>query len=140
MVRFGRIKQALGRAYQDLERHHTLQVAGALSYQFVLSVFPGLIFLSAVIGILPVQDLFNNVLDFMSRVLPADAVRIVSGVLRDVLSANHATWLSFGMLGIVWAASSAFASLIEALDIAYDVEETRPYWKTRSLAIGLAAV
>src|SRR5215470_7025879 len=140
MVRFGRIKQALGRAYRDLERHHTLQVAGALSYQFVLSVFPGLIFLSAVIGILPVRDLFNNVLEFMSRVLPPDAMHIVTGVLRDVLSANHATWLSFGTLGIIWAASAAFASLIEALDIAYDAEGTRPYWKTRLLSLWLAAV
>jgi membrane protein len=139
-VRLSGIKQALGRANQDLSRHHTLQAAAALSYQFVLSIFPGLIFLSAVIGILPVRNLFNNVLDSMGKMLPAEAMHIVSGVLRDVLSANHATWLSFGMLGIIWAASSAFASLIEALDMAYDAEETRPYWKTRSLAIGLAAV
>ena len=139
-MRLSGIKQALRRAYQDLIRHHTLQVAGALSYQFVLSVFPALIFLSAVIGVLPVRDLFNNVLSFMSRVLPPDAMHLVSAVLRDVLSANHATWLSFGTLGIIWAASSAFASLIEALDIAYDAEETRPYWKTRSLSIALAGV
>lgn len=121
-------------------RHHTLQAAGALSYQFVLSIFPGLIFLSAVIGILPVRDLFTNVLGFMSRVIPPDAMRIVSAVLHDVLSAHHATWLSFGTLGVIWAASSAFASLIEALDIAYDAEENRPYWKTRSLSVGLAGV
>src|SRR5215472_11169065 len=139
-MQLGSIKHALGRAYQDLVRHHTLQVAGALSYQFVLSVFPGLIFLSAVIGLLPVRDLFNNVLGFMSRILPPDAMHIVGAVLRDVLSAHHATWLSFGTLGIIWAASSAFASLIEALDIAYDAEETRPYWKTRLLSGGLAGV
>ena len=37
-------------------------------------------------------------------------------------------------------ASSGFAALIEALDIAYDAEDDRPYWKTRPLAIGLAAI
>lgn len=139
-MQFSSVKEALGRAYEDLVRHHTLQVAAALSYFFVLSVFPGLIFLSAVIGILPLQNLFNNVLGFMSRVLPPDAMHIVGAVLRDVLSSNHATWISFGTLGIIWTASSAFAALIEALDIAYDAEENRPYWKTRLLSVGLAGV
>jgi membrane protein len=139
-MQLGSIKQALGRAYQDLIRHHTLQVAAALSYFFALSVFPGLIFLSAVIGILPLRDLFNSVLGFMIRVLPADAMHILNAVLRDVLSSHHATWLSFGTLGIIWTASSAFAALIEALDIAYDAEENRPYWKTRLLSVGLAGV
>jgi membrane protein len=139
-VRFGGIKQALGRAYQDLGRHHTSQAAAALSYYFVLSVFPALIFLSAVIGILPVGNLFNEALGFMSQVLPADAMHILSGVLGDVLRSHHAAWLSFGMLGIIWAASSAFAALIEALGIAYDAKDDRPYWKTRSLAIALAGV
>jgi len=136
----GSIRHALGRAYQDLIRHHTLQVAAALSYYFALSVFPGLIFLSAVIGILPLRDLFNSVSGFMSRILPPDAMHILSAVLRDVLSSQHATWLSLGTLGIIWTASSAFAALIEALDIAYDAEENRPYWKTRLLSVGLAGV
>lgn len=133
-------KQALVNTYQDLLRHHTLQVAAALSYYFVLSVFPGLIFLSAVLGLLPLGDLFNNVLGFMGRLLPPDSMRIVTSVLRDVLSAHRGTWLSFGMLGIVWSASSAFAAIIEALDIAYDAQDDRPYWKTRLLSVVLAAI
>ena len=70
MVQFSGIKRALVRAYQDVVRHHTLQVAAALSYYFVLSVFPGLIFLSAVLGLLPRTHMFNQVLAFMSRLLP----------------------------------------------------------------------
>lgn len=134
------IHRALAATYRDLIRHHTLQVAAALSYYFVLSVFPALIFLAAVVGILPLHDLFDDVLGFMSRLLPGDAMHIVGGVLHDVLSSHHATWLSFGMLGIIWTASSSFAALIEALDIAYDTEENRPYWKTRLLSMGLAAI
>ena len=134
------IKQALGFAYCDVLRHHALQVSAALSYYFVLSVFPGLIFLSAVFGSLPFGDLFNHVLLLMNRLLPADTMHIVRSVLSDVLSAHRGTWLSFGMIGTVWVASSGFAALIEALDIAYDVEDDRPYWKTRLLAIGLAAI
>ena len=139
-MRIRSIKQALRSAYGDVMRHHALQVSAALSYYFVLSVFPGLIFLSAVFGSLPFGDLFNHVLLLMSRLLPSDAMHLVVSVLSDVLSAHRGTWLSFGMIGTVWVASSGFAALIEALDIAYDAEDDRPYWKTRPLAIGLAAI
>src|SRR5215471_15903475 len=139
-MRISGIKCALVCAYQDLVRHHTLQVAAALSYYFVLSVFPGLIFLSAAFGLLPVGDLFNHVLLFMGRLLPADTMHLVYSVLRDVLSSHRATWLSFGMLGIIWTSSSGFSALIAALDIAYDANDDRPYWKTRLLAIVLALI
>lgn len=139
-MRIRSIKQALRSAYGDVLRHHALQVSAALSYYFVLSVFPGLIFLSAVFGSLPFGDLFNHVLLLMSRLLPADSMHVVRSVLSDVLSAHRGTWLSFGMIGTAWVASSGFAALIEGLDIAYDAEDDRPYWKTRLLAIGLAAI
>jgi membrane protein len=64
----------------------------------------------------------------------------VYSVLRDVLSAHRVTWLSFGMAGTVWMGSSAFDAMIEALDIAYDANDDRPYWKTRLLAVALAAM
>jgi membrane protein len=121
-VRIGSIKQALLATYQDVMRHHVLQVSAALSYYFVLSVFPGLIFLSAVFGSLPFGDLFNHVLLLMSRLLPADTMHIVGSVLSDVLSSHRGTWLSFGMIGTIWVASAGFAALIEALDIAYDAK------------------
>ena len=139
-MQFSGIKSAFALAYQDILRHHTLQVAAALSYFFILSVFPGLIFLSAILGLLPLGDLFGHVLAFMGRLLPPDTMRIVQSVLHDVLSSHRGTWLSFGMLGIIWTASSGFAALIEALDIAYDAQDDRPYWKVRLLSIGLAAI
>jgi len=139
-VRIRDIRQALVSAYQDVIRHHALQVSAALSYYFVLSVFPGLMFLSAVFTSLRFGDLFNHVLLLMNRLLPADTMHVVRSVLSDVLSSHRGTWLSFGMIGTIWVASTGFAALIEALDIAYDVDDDRPYWKTRLLATGLAAI
>jgi membrane protein len=128
------------RAYQDLVRHHILQVAAALSYYCILSIFPGLIFLSAVVAYIPLPDLFGHVLMLMGRLLPPDTMRAVYSVLGDVLSSHRLTWLSFGMVGTIWMASAAFDAMIEALDIAYDATDDRPYWKTRLLAVGLAAI
>lgn len=139
-VRIRGIQQAVIRAYWDVDRHHILQASAALSYYFVLSVFPGLIFLSAVMGFIPLPALFNHVLTLMARLLPSDAMAMVYSVLQDVLVSHRARWLSFGMIGTIWVGSSAFAAMIEALDIAYDVQDNRPYWKTRLLSVGLAAM
>jgi membrane protein len=131
------LKRAIRATYQDLFNHHALQVAAALSYYFVLAIFPGLIFLSAVLGSIPFTDMFVRTLEFMSRLLPPDTMRFVQSTLFDVLNSNRTTWLSISMLGMIWIASSAFDATIEALDIAYDVKDNRPFWKTRLVAIGL---
>ncbi|PYX29015.1 MAG: hypothetical protein DMG77_14135 [Acidobacteria bacterium] len=135
-----RIKTALTRTYSDVLRNHTLQMAAALSYYFVLSFFPALIFLSAIVAYLPVPNLFNQALSMMARFLPAESMGLVRKVLADVITPNRGAFLSVGVLGTLWAASGGFSAAIEALNIAYDVEDDRPFWKTRPLAIGLAFV
>jgi len=134
------IDQALERTYGDVVRNHTMQMAAALSYYFVLSLFPALIFLSAVVAFLPVPNLFGQTLSLMSRFLPPDSMGLVRRVLADVITPNRGTFLSFGILGTLWAASGGFSAAIEALNIAYDVRDDRPFWKTRPLAVGLALV
>jgi membrane protein len=135
-----RIKHALVQTYGDLLRNHTLQMAAALAYYFVLSLFPALIFLSAVVAFLPLPDLFNQALGIMARFLPPDSMGLVRRVLSDVITPNRGTFLSFGIFGTLWAASGGFSAAIEALNIAYDVQDDRPFWKTRPLAMGLALV
>ena len=77
------IKHALAETYEDVLRNHTLQMAAALSYYFVLSLFPSLIFLSATMAYLPVPNLFDQALSMMTRFLPPDSM----GLVRRVLSA-----------------------------------------------------
>lgn len=139
MTRAG-LKRAFATAYDDVQHHHLLQVAAALSYYFVLAVFPALVFLSAVMGSIPLPDLFGRVLGLMSRLLPAETMKLIQAVLPEVLSSRHKTWVSIGMLGMVWVISAAFDATIEALDIAYDVKCHRPIWKSRLLATGIGAI
>jgi len=134
------IKHALAGTYGDVLRNHTLQMAAALSYYFILSLFPSLILLSAIVAYLPVPNLFDQALSVMTRFLPPDSMGLVRRILSDVITPNRGTFLSFGILGTLWTASGGFAAAIEALNIAYDVEDDRPFWKTRPLAVGLALV
>ncbi|PYX93333.1 MAG: ribonuclease BN [Acidobacteria bacterium] len=139
-MRLAGIKTAIVRTYDDVNRNHTMQMAAALSYYSVLSLFPALILLSAVVAYLPVPDLFNQTLAMMARFLPPDTMGLVRRVLADVISPNRGTFLSFGILGTLWAASGGFSAAIEALNVAYDVEDDRPFWKTRPLALALALI
>src|SRR5438094_5576362 len=109
------IKGALWRAYTDISRNHSLQMAAALSYYFVMSLFPALIFLSAIVAYLPVPDLFNQALGLMSRFVPPDSMGIVRKVLSDVVTPNRSAFLSIGILGTLWGASGGFSAAIEAL-------------------------
>jgi len=76
----------------------------------------------------------------LSHLLPPDSIHMIQSVLTGLLTANRTSWVSFGMIGTIWAGTAGFDALIEALDITYDANETRPWWKTRLLAVGLAGL
>src|SRR4051812_22238340 len=137
---FREIGSTLNKTYQDIMRNHTMALAAGLSYYFVMSLFPGLILAAAIVSFLPVPNLFDRILTAMQSVIPPDSMGLVRGILKDVITPNKGSFLTIGLLGTVWSASGGFASVIEALSVAYDVPETRPFWKTRLLAIGLMIV
>src|SRR5215510_7063329 len=135
---YNALKEALWRTQEDVGNKHTLQMAAALSYYFVMSLFPALILLSAIVAYLPVPDLLNQAFSLMGGFVPGDTMTLMQKVLSDVISPNRGTFLSFGIFGTLWAASGGFSATIEALNIAYEVKDDRPFWKTRPLAVGLA--
>ena len=136
-VTWGRMKSALVQTYADVDRNHTLQMAAALSYYFVMSLFPLLILLSSALAYISMPDLFQQAIDLMGRFMPPDTVSVILVVLADTITPNRGALLSFGIVGTLWTASGGVAAAIEALNIAYDAGETRPFWKTRPLAMGL---
>ena len=131
------LKSALHRTYKNVQRKHTTQLAAGLSYYFVMSLFPLLIVFAATVAFLPIPNLFDQALGFAGRFVPPDSMGLVKAVLRQVITPYRGKFLSLGILGTIWAASGGFSSMMEALNVAYDVPENRPFWKTRPLAIGL---
>jgi membrane protein len=76
-------------------------MAAALSYYFVLSLFPALMLLSAIVAYLPVPNLFDQALGLMARLLPSDSMGLIGRVLSDVITPNRKFVLSFGILPTV---------------------------------------
>lgn len=139
-MKVGGLKEALWQTGEDIGQKHTLQMAAALSYYFVMSLFPALILLSAILSYLPAHNLLNQAFALMGGFVPKQTMTLVEKVLTDVVSPNRSAFLSFGILVTLWSASGGFSAAIEALNISYEVEETRPFWRTRPLAIGLTFV
>ena len=128
------------KTWRGMQKNHTLAIAAGLSYYFVLSLFPAMIFAAAVLGYLPLPNLFDQLLGGLSKVMPPDSMAVVRKTLESVFTPNRAGLLSFGMLFTLWSTSGGFSAIIEGLNVAYDVPETRPIWKTRLLALELTFV
>jgi len=113
--------------------------AAEMSYYFVASLFPFFIFLAALVGFLPFTGFWKDIVDWVVRYLPPDAQRwVLLAVLG--LTRGRIPFLSFGVLGTAWGASSGIMSLMNSLNAAYEVRETRSYWKRRALALVLLVV
>ena len=135
-----KVKAVVVGTVNDVAVNHIFSFAAALSYYFVLGFFPALIALAAVVAYLPIPDLFNTIVANLARVAPPESMGLIRRIVSDVISPNRGALLSFGLLGALWTCSSGFTTLIEAVNVAYDVPETRPWWKNRLLALELVFV
>ena len=121
--------------YNELGRTRVFTVAAALAFYYLLSMVPLLIVFASLLWYLPATSAVSQLLSIMAALIPADSVRLVQSVTLSVLEPGHVKLLSFGILSYLWAATGGFSALIEALDIAYDVEDNRPWWRERLQAL-----
>lgn len=118
--------------------------AAALAYQVLLSLFPFIIFLIALLSFLRIPGFFNWLVEQARGVLPEDALGQVTEVIGEVQNQREGGLLSFGIIAAVWIASAGIRSTMNAMNAAYGVEEGRPAWKRYLVSIlytlGLAVV
>jgi membrane protein len=134
---WGAIRWSLIAIYNDVYDEHLFVFAAGLSYYFVLSLFPLLVSMAALLSYVPIPHLFEGLLNLMARLVPGDGMSLVRNIVSDVVSHKHPHLLTLGLLFTIWTASSGFAAIIDGLDVVYRVRETRPVWKTRPIALGL---
>jgi membrane protein len=125
------------RLYDEVWDDELLDRAAALSYYFLFSLFPALLFLTALLGLVPVPKLMEQGMGYLDRVLPEDAASLITRTLAEVVRGAGRGLVSLGAVAALWAASSGMASLMTALNVVYDVEDPRPWWKRRLLALSL---
>ena len=113
-------------------------LAAESAYHILFSIFPLAIFgasMSAIINSIFGLDLFGKIMSALTSRLPPDAATALSGPLAKVLSNQSGGLLSFGIITALWSGSAAVSTFIKALNRAYDVEETRPFWRRKGTEI-----
>jgi membrane protein len=108
----------------------------------VLALFPALLFLTALLGLFPLQPIIPELLAYLREVLPADALSLLEKYLQQVVEGSGGSLLSLGLVGALWASSSGLTAIMDALTVVYDTKETRTLWKiwvtALAMTIGLA--
>jgi membrane protein len=128
--------QKVWRAFND---DFLLDRAAALAFNFILAIFPLLLFLLAILGVFTSRgtELRGNLMQYLSQVLPPAAFQVVSHTLTEVAKNAGGAKITFGIVLTLWFASGGMSSMISALDGAYEVREGRSWFKVRGIALGL---
>lgn len=119
----------------ELKKDKLSDAAGALTYFGVLAVFPFLLFLVSLASVIIQPEQAQALMEQLGQVAPKEVTAIIGGQLRQLIEGDNAGLLSVGALAAIWAASNGVAAVMRALNTAYDVEESRPFWKVRLIAV-----
>lgn len=127
------------RVWTEIQNDNVFGRAAELSYYFLLALFPFLIFLTSIIGFVLGSGTGTRhaLFEYLARIMPPSAFQLIDNTMYEVSSSSGGGKLSFGILAALWAASNGLGAITESLNTAYDLKETRPWWKQRLTAIGL---
>lgn len=131
------VRELAHRVYRRIWEDEILDRAAGLSYYFSFALFPTLLFLTALLGLLPFPDVMGQLMDYADRMLPQDAASLLRKTLEEVVSGASRGLLSVGVFAALWAASSGMLSLMTALNVANRVRDARRWWKARLVAVAL---
>ena len=122
------------RTWREINDDNCLGLAAQLAYYFILALFPALIVVVAIASFFPPSTL-QQVLGALAPFTPPDALSLIRTQLDAILASEQAGLLTVGVLGALWSSSAALTAIIDTLNRAYDIDESRPWWKVRLLAI-----
>ncbi len=130
-------RELLKRTATETRDDDGLGLAAQLAYYFFLALFPALLFLVSLASLFSDGALIERLVGLLAGIAPEAVVEIIREQLVKLSQVDSTGVLTFGVAAAVWSSSAAMVGLIDALNRAYDVEDARPWWKQRLLAIGL---
>ena len=125
------------RTVKDSIQDDAAGIAAQLAYYFFLSLFPALLFLVALASFFPLYNFNDELMRLLAPIAPAAVVSLLQEQLLSLSNSEDAGLLSIGLLMALWSSSAAMVSVIDAMNRAYDIEDSRPWWKRRMVAIAL---
>lgn len=133
-----RFKAFLKRLYEEYENDAVADSAASLAYYFVFALFPFLFFLTTLTAYVPyVRRSVDTILARAHAILPEQAVGLIDTHLRGLVENQRPRLLTLGLLATLYSASRGVDALRKTLNLAYDVKESRKWWRTELVAFGM---
>lgn len=131
-------KQFFKDVYREYLHDNVSDSAATLSYYFVFSLFPFLVFLATMTAYIPgVKESVGTMLSRARAILPPQAMDIIDQHVRGLIDQPRPKLLTIGIIVTLYSASRGVDAVRKALNLAYDVTESRPFWKTEGIAFGM---
>jgi membrane protein len=131
----------LKRTVREFREDNLTDWAAALTYYGVLAIFPALIVLVSVLGLIG-ESATQPLIDNLGKVAPGPAQEIFTSAIQNLQGSQGAAGVLFvvGLAGALWSASGYVAAFMRASNAIYDMPEGRPVWKTLPLRVVLTLV
>jgi membrane protein len=131
----------LKRTFTEFKDDNLTDWAAALTYYGVLSIFPALIVLVSVLGLIG-SSATQPLIDNLGSVAPGPAKEIFTSAIENLQGSSGASGVFFivGLAAAIWSASGYVSAFMRASNAIYDIEEGRPVWKTLPVRVGLTVL
>jgi membrane protein len=127
---------------KEVEEDHVSAFAGNLTYKAIFAIFPFFTFLLSLLGLFNATELVNTMIESLSGVVPDSARQFIEGQLLSITTSQAEDTFTFAaivsILLALWGVSGAFRSVMEAMNVMYEIEEDRPFWKVYGMSIFLS--
>lgn len=114
--------------------------ASAVAFNFILAIFPGIIFLFTLIAYIPIDGFQEQLLSMMEVLLPASVYESVDGTFADIITRQRGGLLSVTVLSTLYFATTGLHTLIDSFNTTYHTIESRPYFVQRGIAVLLTLI
>ena len=125
------------RAFKSFLEDDCTGLSAQVAFSSLLAFFPAMVFL---VGLLDLVGAYDTLKDFLAPVAPGEVLDTIETLQQDTSKSTSVVAFVVGAAAATWAASGAVNAVIKAVNRAYDRVETRPFWKTRLIAVFLVAL
>jgi membrane protein len=131
------------RTLNEFSADKCTDLAAGMTYYAVLSIFPGLLAVVSILGVFGQGEATTRtIIDLLEQLgAPPDALSLIEGPINQMTTATGAGLaLVVGIIGAIWTASGFVRAFGRAMNLMYDVDEGRPFWKLYPVMLGVTLV
>lgn len=136
------VKEIAKRTWQGIDEDNLFGRASQLAYSFFSAIFPALIAISSIMGLVAKSSghLYILLLQKIGALIPPTAFQLVLQTFQSTTAASTGFKVVLGIVVALFSASTGISAIQDTLNTVYRVKETRPFWKARLEAMGLTVL